>query len=255
MTTYPFVAYAVGVMAPLPVAPASGPYGGAATISTRLAALGVPMPNRTIAFTLNGVAIGSSTTNEQGVATLSSVSIAGLAIGVHANAIGATFAGDELFPATAGSGSLTVIDVPTPGLMTGEGVVRDNDSRYEFRFIVRENATGADRGAIALERKNKKREDDRFVARAIDNVIFSDDPSIRPGRKPRPQVDTVLFSGRGQWNGRSGYRFEAFAQDRGEPGRHRESLRVTIFDSANRIVVAFDQVIDGGNIRSMRLRR
>jgi hypothetical protein len=85
--------------------------------------------------------------------------------------------------------------------------------------------------------------------------MFSDDPSIRPSRRARPQVNTVLCAGPGEWNGLPGYRFEAFAQDRGEPGRHHDSLRVAIYGSAGHIVAQFDGEPDGGNVQSARLQR
>ena len=33
-----------------------------------------------------------------------------------------------------------------------------------------------------------------------------------------------------------------------------EWLRVTLYDSANQIVLQFDSVVDGGNVQSVRLR-
>jgi hypothetical protein len=258
----PYKVFAIGVDA-MQVSPASGGFGGSTSLSATLKATGVPMPGRTITFSINGHAVGSATTNAQGVATLSNASVGGIAIGVFANAINASFAGDDRFPAATASSSLTVIDVPTPGLMTGNGFIRDDDNRYEFEFVVREKANGADRGGLSLSisqapgpkpQARRGKTSDRFVSRSLTSVMFSDDPTIRPGRRPRPQVDTVSFAGPGEWNGRAGYRFEAFAQDRGEPGRHRESLRVTIFDSADHVVAAFDQDIDGGNIQSARMK-
>jgi hypothetical protein len=66
---------------------------------------------------------------------------------------------------------------------------------------------------------------------------------------------TAVFAGNGEWNGRSGYRFEASAQDRGEGAGYRDSLKVTIFDGAGIVVVTFDHDLDGGNIQSVRMQR
>ena len=66
----------------------------------------------------------------------------------------------------------------------------------------------------------RNRREDTFVTKSTTAVTFSDDPTFRPGLSPKPQVDTVAFSGTGEWNGRSGYRYEAFATDQGEPVRH-----------------------------------
>jgi hypothetical protein len=184
-------------------------------------------------------------TDAQGVATLDNASLAGITIGTHSGAIGASFAGDDEFPAMSGSGSLTVIDVPTPGLMIGDGFVLA-DNRYAFNFLVSETANSDDRGAFSLRvtdarpKPKGKPRDDRFTSRTYTNVRFIG--------------DTVLFAGTGEWNGQGGYRFEAFAQDGGEPGRGSDTLRVTIYDSANQIILQFDDALAGGNVQSVRLR-
>src|SRR5262249_23728699 len=86
--------YAFGMIDGLPVAPAAGTYGGTTTLSTRLLALGVPLAGRSIDFALNGVSVGSATTDSSGVATLSGVSLGGLNAGSYAGAVAASFAGD-----------------------------------------------------------------------------------------------------------------------------------------------------------------
>ena len=73
--------------------------------------------------------------------------------------------------------------------------------------------------------------------------------------KPRAAADSVRFSGRGRWNGKAGYTFEALATDMGEPGRHRDTLTLTIRDSHGVIVASIDGPIDGGNIQSERIGR
>lgn len=148
----------------------------------------------------------------------------------------------------------------TPGRMRGEGFVRDDDTRYAFEFFAREDASGQDRAALTLRvnaegrRRRGKPRDDRFVTRSVTAIVFSDDPTITPGRPRRPQVDTVVFSGTGEWNGAPGYTYEVRAQDAGEPGRHRESIRMVIRSPQGAVVVSFDDALDGGNIQSLRLR-
>jgi len=45
------------------------------------------------------------------------------------------------------------------------------------------------------------------------------------------------------------------ARERGvSVGRRSDMLRVTLYDSANQIVLQFDSVVDGGNVQSVRLR-
>ena len=93
------------------------------------------------------------------------------------------------------------------------------------------------------------------LARTTDSVAFSDDPSVTPGRGLQPQVDTVLFSGTGEWNGRSGYRYQVCAVDRGDLGFQRDSLRLTITSPSGTVVAQFSGVISGGFIESERVRR
>jgi hypothetical protein len=159
---------------------------------------------------------------------------------------------------------VTVLDVVTPGEMHGDGFVRDGDTKYDFGFTVRERASGADKGRFTLRvtsqgrghgRNRTEGRDDRFVARGVDAAFFSDDPTIRPRRPRRLQIDTVIFVGTGEWNGRAGYRYEVVAQDGGEPGRHRESVRITVVDPTGQVVAAIEGDLDGGNVQSRRLHR
>ncbi|MEW6320625.1 MAG: hypothetical protein AB1635_06005 [Acidobacteriota bacterium] len=143
-----------------------------------------------------------------------------------------------------------------PGAMHGQGFLRRNGARYQFTFDVRERATGDERARFDL-RVDPERgggRGDRFRSRTVTSVQFSDDPTVQPGRNPRPMVDTVLFTGTGEWNGRPGYRYEVLASDEGEPGRHRESIRIRVWDASNAPVVDVAGVLDGGNVQSVRIR-
>ncbi|MGE3277778.1 MAG: HYR domain-containing protein [Vicinamibacterales bacterium] len=181
---------------------------------------------------------------------------------------------------SAGSFTVTVNDVTTPGEMRGDGFIRDRDTKYQFDFTVRERPSGDERGWFRLVvdereqcdcrdargRRVRHRDrgdtrhdcrgrdrDDRFDARTVDFVAFSDDPTFRPGRPRRPQVDTVLFSGTGRWNGAPGYRYEVAATDQGEPGRHRETVRIDIRDPGGALVAHVEGELDGGNVQSSRV--
>ncbi len=70
-----------------------------ATLTARLTGPNsVPIAGASVAFTLNGIPVGSAPTNAQGVATLNGVPIAaGLAGGTYANAVCATYAGDATY--------------------------------------------------------------------------------------------------------------------------------------------------------------
>ena len=154
-----------------------------------------------------------------------------------------------------------------PGAMHGEGVVKNRDDKYHFDFDVREGVPGRPHNRFTLEINYGKRteldkkgkpksvelEDSRFRATTFDSVVFSDDPMIRSRRSTPPQADTVVFSGRGEWNGRAGYTFEVRAADEGEPGHHRESISIVIRDASGAIVAVADGTLASGNVQSVRI--
>jgi hypothetical protein len=84
----------------------SGTYGGTASLTATLQAGTTPLSGKSISFTINGSAAGTATTDASGVATLSGASLSGINAGT--GAVGASFAGDSVFLASSGSGSLTV---------------------------------------------------------------------------------------------------------------------------------------------------
>jgi YVTN family beta-propeller protein len=91
------------------VAPATGTFGGTASLSATLTGGGSGIAGESIDFTLNGNAVGSATTNASGVATLSGVSLAGINAGSYPTAVGASFAGRaDLAASGVSTGSLTV---------------------------------------------------------------------------------------------------------------------------------------------------
>jgi hypothetical protein len=92
----------------LAVAPASGTFGGTTTLSATLSASGSGVSSKTINFTLNGTPAGNAVTNGAGVATLSNVSLSGIAAGTYPSGVGATFAGDASYASSSGTNSLTV---------------------------------------------------------------------------------------------------------------------------------------------------
>ena len=250
--------FALGVLDSIAVAPAGGAVGGTTTLSATLSALGMPLAGRTIAFALNGVAVGFGVTNDLGVATLDNVSLAGVAAGSFPTAVGASFAGDGLFPAADGTGLLNVLAVATPGLMLGDGYIADNMFRYEFKFLVLEKANGTDRGKLDLRirnldnRKRNAKRDDRFVSTSYTDVVFNFDQA------DRPSFDTAVFKGTGKLNGVTGYRFEAFAEDRVGRlwrGKHQETFRIVIYSPTNEVVASVEGTVKGGFLLSKRLRK
>jgi hypothetical protein len=109
----------VGMATSLALDPATGTYGGTTTLSATLAAGANGLSGKTIAFTLDGNAVGSATTDANGVATLSGVSLSGIDAGAYAAGVGASFAGDTDYEPSDASSSLTIakanqeIDVTT----------------------------------------------------------------------------------------------------------------------------------------------
>src|SRR5205823_6277299 len=93
------------------------------TATLRNANTSAAISGKTINFTLNGTSVGSPATNGSGVATLSGVSLSGIAVGTYPGAVAATFpTGDATFNASTGSNTLTVNSAaPTKLVITGAG--------------------------------------------------------------------------------------------------------------------------------------
>ncbi len=92
----------------LAVAPATGTYGGTTSLSSTLTAAGSPLSGASVAFTLNGTSVGSATTDSNGVATVSGVSLAGIDAGSYPSGVGASYGGDTNNDPASSTGSLTV---------------------------------------------------------------------------------------------------------------------------------------------------
>jgi uncharacterized repeat protein (TIGR01451 family) len=93
----------------LTVSPATASFGGLAILSATLQkqSNGGLVSGRTVTFALNGTTVGTAVTNGAGQAFFTT-SIAGIPLGTYPGAISASFAGDTLFTASSGTGSLTV---------------------------------------------------------------------------------------------------------------------------------------------------
>ena len=123
---------------------------------------------------------------------------------------------------------------------------------------MQEHASGVDLSAISYRVKTKSTgtdKEDRFDAIAVTGVTFFNVPGVTPGPTPPSGVDTVAFSGRGWWNGRSGYTFEARAADMGEPGRGRDTFAITIRSASGAVVASVNATLTAGNVQSLRLHR
>jgi len=92
----------------LVVAPASGTYGGATTLSATLTAACSLLSGQTVAFSLNSQAVGVAQTDAGGMATLTGVSLAGVYAGTFSSSVGASYGGTAAYAASTESGALTV---------------------------------------------------------------------------------------------------------------------------------------------------
>jgi uncharacterized repeat protein (TIGR01451 family) len=110
--------------------PASGTYGGTASVSATLTEGGFPLVGKTISFTLNGNSVGSAVTDGSGVATIPSASLAGINAGSYPTGVAASFAGDASYIASNGSATLTV----NPATFTVTKTASRNPVAVELNF-------------------------------------------------------------------------------------------------------------------------
>ena len=115
--------------------------------------------------------------------------------------------------------------------------------------------SGSGRFRLNVDYTAKNKKSDRFEATDVTFIAFSYDRTIRPGRSRKPQIDTVRFSGIGEWNGKKGSLFEVLAADEGEPGRHRESVSIVVRSASGAVVAQVDGELSGGNVQSRRIHR
>jgi HYR domain-containing protein len=169
--------------------------------------------------------------------------------------------------------AVTITDHSTPGRMDGEGYVDQGAFRYGFDFQISELADGSNRGHFRLTLYHAVRENrdegcdghdndrvgghrNRFEARRLSFVRFSDDPGFVSGRGASRRVlpDTLVVAGTGRWNRQDGYFFEVYATDKGEPGRGRDTFSVIIWTpNGNPVVTASLAAINAGNIQATPL--
>jgi hypothetical protein len=165
-------------------------------------------------------------------------------------------AADANGTAVTGSFQVTITEPATPSQMDGEGRIESASRQHEFSIHARERATGAEAGELRYTLRGAQNgREDRFLSTVVTTVSFYDLPAGQPGRRPRAQVDTVVFTGVGTWNGRAGYTFVAQASDVGEPGRGRDTFSLTISDASGKIVASVAGTLTGGNLQSNRVVR
>jgi Bacterial Ig-like domain (group 3) len=87
---------------------ATGTHGGTVNLSATLTSNSNPVSGKSVSFSLNGVGVGSASTNGSGVATLSNVSLTGIAVGTYPTGVSASWAGDSSYDPSSGTASLEV---------------------------------------------------------------------------------------------------------------------------------------------------
>ena len=103
-------------------------FGGTATLVATLVDLNTtePIADASITFTLDGIDVGTATTDVAGIATLAGV-VTTDGAGTHAGAVAALFAGDATFAASIATGPLVVSQAATTlGDVSGTAVAGGN---------------------------------------------------------------------------------------------------------------------------------
>ncbi len=135
----------------LQVSPARANFGGTAKLMATLTGLEGPKANAKITFSVNGVQLGSAMTGTNGVATLN-VSVAGLPVGSHPNAIVASFAGADGVLPTSARGDLTIefLDATPPTLKVPSNMVVNATSPQGAKVTFAVTATDDSGGAVMI---------------------------------------------------------------------------------------------------------
>ena len=111
-----------GVKTRLTVTPASATYGDSVALSATLEKKQgndwVVWPGASVAFSVQGMSVGSRTTNSSGVATLNGVSTSGIGAGTYSSGVTASYSGDTGLDGSSGSASLTI--APRPVKVTAD---------------------------------------------------------------------------------------------------------------------------------------
>ena len=170
-------------------------------------------------------------------------------------AVGATLVSCTATDAVGNVGSatftVTVVNPTTAGLLAGATVqgVGPAGTRVVFSAA---RTTGGQSGAsvLAIGRLGSGAPA-LFVATGIGAVSFYNDPASSPGPWPASGVDTTRVVGTGWLNGVAGHTFELVAVDRGEPGRGRDGVQLTVRTAQGVVVLQTTGVIDAGNVDSL----
>lgn len=92
----------------LSVAPATGTFGGTTLLSATLTSETTKLSGKEVSFSINGVLVGTATTDATGVAALTNVSLNGFNAGEYTNAVAAMFEGDSNYSGSTTTSNLSV---------------------------------------------------------------------------------------------------------------------------------------------------
>jgi hypothetical protein len=150
------------------------------------------------------------------------------------------------------------VKVRPAGRMKGKGEVKGNGRMHKFEFDVWESKGGKDSGHVKVDARkldfdhddDKGPRTEKFRSTKLYSVTFRNDDDYKPGGGLK--VDTVTVYGEGEFNGKSGYKFEMRATDTGEPGEDRDYLKLIVRDRDDKKVMSIDEKIDDGNNQSSK---
>lgn len=153
----------------------------------------------------------------------------------------------------AASFTVTVGDPATAGLVAGIVQLGSAPAATQLVFTAARTGSG-NTGAALLAVGRAAAGPFLFTATRITAVGFYDDPTAQPGPYPASGIDTTRVAGSGAWNGVAGYSFELVATDRGEPGRQRDTVTLTVRDAQGTVVWQQGGAITSGNVDSLPIR-
>jgi predicted extracellular nuclease len=170
-------------------------------------------------------------------------------------AVGATLVSCTATDAVGNVGSatftVTVVNPNTAGLLAGATVQGLGPAGTRVVFSAARTTGGQSGASVLAIGRLGSGAPALFVATGIGAVSFYNDPASSPGPWPASGVDTTRVVGTGWLNGVAGHTFELVAVDRGEPGRGRDGVQLTVRTAQGVVVLQTTGVIDAGNVDSL----
>ncbi len=166
----------------------------------------------------------------------------------------------DVCPLVAGTNNGCPPVTGAAGRMRGDGKIdlATGAGQNEFDFTVNERVSGPESGRLQVrirERRQGRNVVARFVSKSVSSIVFTDDPAFLPGKKPPSGIDSVIFTGTGEWNGTPNHSYEVRATDMGEPGRGRDTVAIKITAPGGAVVASFGGTLSGGNVQSQKAKR